>query len=111
MDARAGEELRAAVLRLASAADTQIEYLHGLGMHDLCDELALEFDDLFFVHRASPDSLGGADGALSDLDRALKRMSGEANAHLWTEQALRSAPQWREVRALAARALAALPVT
>jgi hypothetical protein len=70
MDARA-EELRAAVARLASAADTQIEYLHSLGMHDLSDELALEFDDLFFVYRASPDSLGPAGDALIDLDCAL----------------------------------------
>ncbi|MFG2000454.1 hypothetical protein ACGFNU_15030 [Spirillospora sp. NPDC048911] len=109
MDARASKALRAAVVRLASAADEQIEYLHHLGLNGLSDELALDFDDLFAVHRTNPDSLGPAGGVLVDLDHTLERMSGEANAHLWTHQALRSAPEWREVRALAAYALTVLP--
>lgn len=87
----------------------QIEYLHHLGVHGLSDEMALEFDDLFAIHRGRPSALGPAGGVLVDLDRALERMSGEANAHLWTDQALRSAPEWREVRVLAARALTVLP--
>jgi hypothetical protein len=69
----------------------------------------LEFDDLFAVHRACPDSLGPAGPALADLDRALDRMSGEANAHSWTDQALKPATEWHEVRALATLALALLP--
>jgi hypothetical protein len=36
-------------------------------------------------------------------------MSGEANAYLWTDQALKSATEWHEVRALATLALALLP--
>lgn len=74
----------------------------------MSDEPALEFDDLFAVHRTRPDSPGPAGGVLVGLDRALERMSGAANAHLWTDQALRSAPEWREVRALAAHALTVL---
>ena len=101
MGGQTGEQLRAAVVRLAWAADAQIEYLHGIGVGGLADELALEFDDAFAVHRACPGSLGPAGPVLADLDRALDRMSGEANARLWTGQALQSATEWREVRALA----------
>jgi len=109
MDGQAGNELRAAVVRLAWTSDAQIEYLHGIGVGGLADELALEFDDLFAVHRTCPDSLGPAGCVLADLDRTLERMSGEVNAHLWTDQALRSASEWHEVRALAALALTLLP--
>jgi hypothetical protein len=38
-------------------------------------------------------------------DRHLEEMSGEANAHLWTPEALRTSPEWIEVRRLAARLL------
>jgi hypothetical protein len=109
MGGQAGKGLRAAVVRLAWAGDAQIEYLHDIGVGGLADELALEFDDRFAVHRACPDSLGPAGGVLADLDRALERMSGEANAHLWTDQALSSASEWHEVRALATLALTVLP--
>jgi hypothetical protein len=60
MGGQAGEQLRAAVVRLTWAGDAQIGYLHGIGVGGLADELALEFDDLFAVHRACPDSLGPA---------------------------------------------------
>lgn len=109
MGALAGEGLRATVVRLAWAADAQIAYLHGIGVGGLADELALEFDDMFAVHRARPDSLGPVGYVLAYLDRALEEMSGEANADLWTDEALRSASEWHEVRALAALALTVLP--
>jgi hypothetical protein len=35
------------------------------------------------------------------LDAALEKMSGEDNAHLWTLEALRTAPEWAECRKLA----------
>ena len=35
---------------------------------------------------------------LISLDTRLNRMSGEDNADLWTEDALRSRPEWEEVR-------------
>jgi hypothetical protein len=98
-------ELRAAVTRLASPADAQIAYLHGIGVGGLADELALEFEDLLATHRTT---LGPAGQVLTELDQVLERMSGEANAHLWTDLALQSAPEWREVRDLAAQALTAL---
>jgi hypothetical protein len=104
-----GNGLRATVVRLAWAADAQIAYLRGIGVGGSADELALEFDDMFAAHRACPDSLGPVGYVLADLDRALVRMSGDANVDLWTDEALRSAAEWHEVRALAAVALAALP--
>jgi hypothetical protein len=43
---------------------------------------------------------------LSELDALLGQMSGEHNAHLWTEEALRSRPEWDDVRRRARNALA-----
>lgn len=109
MGGRAGDGLRAAVGRLAWTGDAQVEYLHGIGVGGLADELALEFDALFPTSRSCPDFQGPAGEVLAELDRTLERMSGEANARLWTDQALRSAPEWHQVRALATEALSLLP--
>jgi hypothetical protein len=43
--------------------------------------------------------------SLAELDELTDRMSGEHNAHLWTDEALRSRPEWNEVRRMACKAL------
>lgn len=44
--------------------------------------------------------------ALAAIDQQLDLMSGQVNARLWTDEALRSAPEWDTVRGLARTALA-----
>jgi hypothetical protein len=46
--------------------------------------------------------------AVRALDGQLDRMSGEANAHHWTNNALVSDPAWVEVRRLARECLAVM---
>jgi hypothetical protein len=43
--------------------------------------------------------------SLAELDELIDRMSGEHNAHVWTDEALRSRPEWNEVRRMACKAL------
>ncbi|CAI9409285.1 hypothetical protein [Aestuariimicrobium sp. T2.26MG-19.2B] len=89
--------------RLATSAPDQIKYLEALGVTDLVDELALEFDDLYrprasLVEEASPE----AAAACRELDRML------SNDQLgWTFADLES-PQWQGIRATAAAAHSAL---
>ena len=79
---QAGEQLRAAVVRLTWASETQIEYLQGIGVGDWPTSWRWSSTTCSRSTRARPDSLGPAGHALADLDRALDRMSGEANACL-----------------------------
>jgi len=71
------------------------------------EELALEFNDALLVARAhlageiSPVQLG----VLEDLDRKLCEMSGPGTEAVWRAEALQSAPEWAEVRTIAARAI------
>lgn len=89
--------------RLAAPAANQIAYLTALGVADLVDELALEFDDLYRprvgqLQQASAQS----SVACRDLDRML------SNDQLgWTFADLESR-EWERIRATAARALDAL---
>ena len=74
------------------------------------DELALDFDDaLLLVRSCQQIELAPEQArALAAVDALLARMSGAANAALWTEAALRERVEWAEVRAAAAAALLAL---
>jgi hypothetical protein len=83
-------------------ADQQIEWLDSMGLP--VDELALEFDDgrlligQFKELRWVPPDL---EVVARPLDSLLAEMSGEHNAALWTEDGLRLAPEWAQVRGLA----------
>ncbi|MFD1152177.1 hypothetical protein [Saccharothrix hoggarensis] len=105
------QALTAALTRLAMPAADQVAYLGGLGgfIGDLTDELALEYGDAYLVVRGRLAEFGPAAPVLTALDQLLDRMSGEANAHLWTRDALAVEPSWAEVRDLASRALTLLP--
>ncbi|MGK3201162.1 hypothetical protein [Amycolatopsis sp. MEPSY49] len=86
-------------------ADRQQAWLRENGLA-VADELATEFDDF---HEDLGRSLGHGDAApiLTELDRLLERMSGEAG--LWRTEALATESDWQRVREPATAALAVLP--
>ena len=93
--------LRDALTLLASPATAQLEHLSALGLPGVIDELALEYDDI----AAAADNMlveGELDNfqcsCVKELNRFLREISGKHNAHLWTAEALRSAPEWEQVR-------------
>ncbi len=93
----------ASLWRLAAPATDQIEYLTSLGVADLADELALEFDDLYRpiardLDQVSPELAA----ACRDLDRMLS-----SDQLGWTFADLESA-EWGLIRATAAAAAAGL---
>jgi hypothetical protein len=92
--------LRESVGRLAAPAERQIDYLVALGVADLVDELALEFDDRYQPLRADLERRSDeAAAACAALDRALS--SPELG---WRFRDLHS-PPWEDVRALATTAV------
>lgn len=98
-----------AVLNLALPANEQIAILEAIGERRAVDELALDYDDNCWMFN-EPESRSALTreelSALRSLDRRLDRMSGEANAGNWTVEALRFSDCWKEIRKLAAAALA-----
>lgn len=93
----------ASLSRLAAPAPDQIEYLASLGVADLTDELALEFDDLYRpiardLEQISPESAS----ACRELDRMLS-----SDKLGWTFADLESA-EWESIRTTAAAAAAGL---
>ena len=98
-----------AVLTLALPANEQLAILDAAGESRAVDELALDYDDSFRIvgEAASRNGLTNDErSALISLDQQLDQMSGEANAGNWTTEALQSSDCWKEVRKLAAMALA-----
>ena len=98
-----------AVLNLALPANEQLAILEAAGDSLAVDELALNYDDSFWIvgEAESQNELTQAElSALKSLDRQLDQMSGEANAGNWTIEALQVSDCWEEVRKLAAIALA-----
>lgn len=89
--------------RLAAPAPDQIEYLTGLGVADLADELALEFDDLY---RARVPHLEDASPEAASACRELDRLLSDDRLG-WTFADLEST-EWEGVRATAAAASTAL---
>ena len=94
---------------LASEATEQAAYLEKLDVPEIVDELALEFDDLavLFDQQLQFGFLTESQvKALNAVDAAFDKMSGHANANLWTVDALHSKGEWRQIRELAKAALA-----
>jgi len=89
--------------RLAASTPDQVEYLTALGVADLADELALEFDDLYRprVRQLEEVSVEAA-AACRELDRMLS-----SDQLGWTFADLQSS-EWERIRATAAAASAAL---
>ena len=74
------------------------------------DELALDYNDWLGVCEGLPDAdLHPAALMLLRVIRArLGAMSGQANAELWTETALRDRSEWKDIRTMACKALSVL---
>ena len=105
------EELRQVLVRLASPSQAQIDYLQHLGVAPLADELALEFHDLYLLvpQLAAQKVLTHQQSkAVDAVSRKLDDMSTCQDPRLWVEDALRSHPDWVEVRRLAAIAAKAI---
>ena len=102
------ERLIHSLQALAAPADVQLARFPDFAAK--ADELALDYADALRLAADCPQVLlePGQRHALDRLDGYLDRMSGAANAALWTEGAVRSSPEWEEVRALARAGLAAL---
>lgn len=71
------------------------------------DELALDFDNFYqaYVGNFGSELSPHARAALRAIDESFDRMSGPANAQLWTDEAVATHPAWSEVRRQASRAL------
>lgn len=94
-----------AVARLALPPEDQAVYLRDLRTAPSTDELALEFDYGYqmvnqFVRAGWLTSTEV--GILQEINALLTKMSGHANAPLWTVDAL-TGPEWAKVRDLARR--------
>jgi len=95
------KEFIASLERLALPAEGQLASLP-----DGCckaDELALDFDN--FCRAEGVVLQGEVNGLVEELDHLLARMSGTANAELWTDEALRLRPEWEQVRSMARQIL------
>lgn len=98
-----------AVLNLALPASEQLAILEAAGDGRAVDELALDYNDNYWIvtdvesrNQLTQDELS----ALRSLDRKLDQMSGESNSGNWTVEALQSYDCWKDVRRLAVAALA-----
>ena len=70
------------------------------------DELALDFDNCYRVAKPQLISMNSKEclAAVDAIDSHLERMSGEDNAHLWTDQAVKESLEWKELRKVASDA-------
>ena len=107
-------QLRWSLQNLASAGSGQRPLFPDAAR--TADELALDFDHWASFIRATYDGELSPQqvDSLSAIDAQLKTMSrdgAEFDAELWTEGALKTSPQWMQVRTLAASALEAFGAT
>lgn len=101
------DQLRESLRRLASPPTEQLQ---ALGSDEgPVDEIALEFDDVAQAVALSGWLSPEGAAAVRQLGERLSKMSGRANAHLWTRSALSQAAEWQEIRRLAQIALGLLP--
>jgi hypothetical protein len=108
-------ELMRVLTLLAQPWDEQVAYLHALDTvppgRATVDDLALDFDAIApaaYGWEAEGDFTAGELDGVRAVERVLVAMSGQDHTDLWTERALRVAPEWANVRSLARHALAGL---
>ena|SRR5688500_10769983 len=99
------ERLIIALRALAGPAEAQLARFPEFVVK--ADELALDFADahLLFAQCQQLEFTRAQRDAVADVDQLLDQMSGPERSALWTEQALREAPEWDSVRNAAKRAL------
>lgn len=90
---------------LAMPADIQL----GLLPDFLCkaDELALDYGHwcLCLLSNDYGKLTQPQRSALTRLDNYFEKISGQVNAHLWTDEAIRTRSEWTEIREMAAELL------
>ena len=102
------ERLITALQALAAPPDVQLSRFPNFVVTS--DELALDFDDAYRLVSDCPQvELSGVEAdSLRRVDAMLADWSGEGRPDLWSDSALRSAPEWAALRERAADALRAL---
>lgn len=100
------QELHWALQALAQPADVQLTLFPDFACKT--DELALDFDDWAPAVLQCPEIelTEPQRTALQHIDEAFTKMNAEGTP-IWTDDALRSAPEWEQARSLARQALAA----
>ena len=94
---------------MTDAHQPDARYVADLGSPGTADELAQELDDVLEAAISVPGLLSESQvSTLRALDEVLESMSGPEKSELWDEEALRSSPQWGEVRRHAGAALTEL---
>ncbi|MDX1946444.1 MAG: hypothetical protein SFU86_13675 [Pirellulaceae bacterium] len=97
-------QLRKALQQAALDAEYQIARLKGFAVADeIADDLG---NQILWILKSSNRNLTSEQvAALSELDAALDQMRGQQVPQLWTEEALRSRPEWDELRRKARNAI------
>jgi hypothetical protein len=102
------KSLKQQLTLLASDAHVQLNYLNQGEVAGCVDELALDYDAIVrnaeFMLERGELSQSQCD-CVTALDDYLSEISGQANAHVWTPEALHSTEAWREVRQMAKECL------
>jgi hypothetical protein len=99
------ESLLVSLRALAASPDAQLtRFPHAVVK---ADKLALDFADahLLFAQCQQLEFTAAQRDAVSAVDRLLDQMSAPEHATVWSEQALREAPEWEAVRRAAKLAL------
>ena len=99
------ERLVITLRALGASPDEQIERFPNVVARP--DELALDFDDAYLLLQQCQqlDLSAAQRDAVADVDRLLAQMTGPERRALWTEAALRRAPEWGRIRSAARTAL------
>jgi triphosphoribosyl-dephospho-CoA synthetase len=99
--------LLSALRELARPATAQLSHLRRRGLEDSVDELRLHYEEA--MAGAAPFMGQEVSSAQAErlrvLTTRLHTMATRDQTHLWSERALRLAPEWADVRELAAAAL------
>lgn len=97
--------LKHALQSLAMVAEIQLSLFPEFVLK--AEELALTFEHWYLCLRNNDEDKLSEDQKLSlaAIDEYLNQMSGEGKAHLWTEEATESEPEWEKLRELARQAL------
>jgi hypothetical protein len=93
--------LMRAVARLALPASDQLDYLAGIGVGDLADELAMELDDYGEQVRVDLGLTQQELAKLREIDLVLTELSSTQDENLWRTKALHEDERWERVRRLA----------
>jgi hypothetical protein len=89
---------------LSSNSDDQLAYLNEIGIPGNIDEIALEFDDMAILAKKKykdGEITENQYKLIEELEQKIDLLSGEDNSNFWTEDSLRNAKEWEEIRKLA----------